>query len=126
MRRFRLGAVCAWGNTGPESGLTMRDCYGADTQEWVTARRPARLHCQDNDFDMQHWAAADARAARAACINASPIYQRGLRRERVYEEKPLTSSRMNAGAELRIENRRIVAEHLNRQHSALYRRRYSR
>jgi hypothetical protein len=40
LRRMRLGALCAFANTEGSCRLHIHDCYGAETQEWVTPRRP--------------------------------------------------------------------------------------
>ncbi len=122
---MRLGALCAWGNTEADSSISMQDCYGSDTKLWVTNRRPAELTQEAIQFDPLYASVNDLRASRARWMQ-TPLYQRGLRRERSYTEKQAKSKELNLGAEVRKENRRMLSQQLNRHHAWLYRRRYAR
>ena len=126
MRRLRLGALCAFGNTLPASRLSVRGCYGADAQMWVTERRPGTWSSDEmTSFDPLYWSEFDRRAESAACMR-NPIVQRCVYRERKYVCKERMKPHEHASALVREDNRRLLSETLNRQHAWLYRRRYAR
>ena len=122
---MRLGALCAWGNAQPDSSLSMRDCYGSQTQLWCTPRRPGHLVQEGNSFDALYASVNDLRASRAWWMQTA-LYLRGLHHERSYTEKQASAKELGLGAQVRKENRRLLSENLNRHHSWLFRRRYAR
>jgi len=122
---MRLGALCAWGNAQPDSWLSMRDCYGSQTQVWVTPRRPGHLVQEGNSFDELYASINDLRASRAWWMQTA-LYLRGLHNERSYTEKQASAKELGLGAQVRKENRRLLSENLNRHHAWLFRRRYAR
>lgn len=127
MRRMRLAALCAFGSTAPGSGLQMRDCYGADTKEWLTGRRPAQVQVEGCSFEESEWSANDLRHASSAAARA-PLYRRLLARERTCPDPRTrrTAGEVERGALVRAQNRELLAASLNRHHAWLHRRRYTR
>jgi len=126
MRRLRLAALSAMGQLEPASCLRMLDCYGADTSEWLTDHRPRQCHQRACTFQEAEWSSNDLRLAAAACMR-NPIYQRVLARERTYPDEGLLAvGATSPDTHVRLHNRRLLAEALNRRHAWLQRRRHTR
>ena len=126
LRRLRLGAFNAFGNTQAGSALHLQDCYGADCALWATPRRPHACSVDAAScFDQVYWALNDERLARSPAM-LSPIVRRAMATERVYVRKEASAAELAQGAEVRAENRRLLSNTLNRHHAWLYRRRRAR
>ena len=126
LRRLRLGAFNAFGNTQAGSALHLQDCYGADCALWATPRRPHACSVDAAScFDQVYWALNEERLVRSPAMR-SPIVRRALATERVYVPKEASAEELAQGAEVRAENRRLLSTTLNRHHAWLYRRRRAR
>jgi hypothetical protein len=125
MRRMRLAALCAFGDVADGSAVELHGCYGADTRQWLTERRPREVVEHGCSFEESAWSVNDRRqdTGRAA---RNALYQRVLARERAYQGGPPTAKEMERGALVRAHNRQLLAQSSNRHHAWLHRRRFAR
>ena len=125
MRRMRLAALCAFGDVAGGSAVALHDCYGADTRQWLTERRPREVVEHECSFEDSDWSVNDRRqdTGRAA---RNALYQRVLVLERAYQGGPATAQEVERGALVRAHNRQLLAKSSNRHHAWLHRRRFAR